>query len=97
MGRCGASRDGSVSSGCVESVPTTGRAIAGSLAVWEITAVLARRDPALGSDPGVYHCVVERTLSWLHQYCRLADWLGSVRRYPSSVLELELHTNQLNA
>ena len=35
------------------------------------TPVLARRGTEQGSGLGVYRWVVERTLSWLHQYRRL--------------------------
>lgn len=36
-----------------------------------ITPILARRNTDHGSGLGVYRWVVERTLSWLHQYRRL--------------------------
>lgn len=36
-----------------------------------IRAILARRNTEHGSGLGVYRWVVERTLSWLHQYRRL--------------------------
>jgi transposase len=36
-----------------------------------ITPVLARRNTGHGSGLGVHRWVVERTLSWLHQYRRL--------------------------
>lgn len=36
-----------------------------------INPILARRRTERGSGLGVYRWVVERTLSWLHQFCRL--------------------------